>query len=674
MKNIALFLLICACLSFAGQRPMTVDDLWAMKRIGETVLSPDGRWLAYVQTVYEMDKNSGNADLWMVPAAGGEPKALTFSPKYDGVPRWKPDGSGLGFISARDGSRQIYFLPLDGGEARKLTSFPVDVEDFIWSADGRNLLFTATVFADADNLQQTADRLEAQEKSKVKVHIADHLFYRAFDHWTGNMRTHLFIHPLEGGVIDLTPGDYDTPPLDLGGSRDFDVSPENDDVAFVRNFDAVPAASTNNDVCIVPLFGGPLIGVSIGNAAVDNQPSFSPDRQYLVYRTMRRPGFEADQYDLMLYDRQTGQKVNLTTQFDLSVDEAVWSPDSRFIYLTAAHQGRSCIFVLDVARRKVDELLHEHCNSNLMVSPDGRTLYFKQQSVQSPDDLYRMDLGSKQVLRLTQVNQSLLSQLAINPAEDFWFTSFDGKKAHGLLLKPPAFDPTKKYPFIYVIHGGPQGASQDDFHFRWNPSLFAAPGYVVAMVNFRGSSGYGQEWTDAVSKDWGGGPYQDLMAGIDYLVKTYPFIDEKRMAAAGGSYGGFMVNWIATHTGRFKALVTHAGVFDQRSMYGATEELWFPEWEFGGIPYEKPELFEKWSVTNYVANLKKFRTPMLVIHGEGDYRVPYTQGMQMFTALQRMGVPSRLILFEDETHFVLKPQDARLWWTEVLGWIGRWTK
>ncbi len=678
MKKIILLVLLSTLLALplmaADRRAMTADDLWAMKRIGSLALSPDGRWIAFNQTCYDMEKNSGNSDLWIIPAAGGTPRRLTSHPQYDGAPQWLPDGSALSFLSSRSGSNQLYRLPLTGGEASAITSLPVDIEDYLWSSDGKHLLFTATVYADAPTLAESAARAEKRDESPIKARTSDQLFFRYFNHYREGMRTHLFLCDADGGSLrDLTPGEYDTPPLDLGGTRDFAISPDGSEVAFVRNIDPMPATQTNNDLFLLSLADGEPRCITSANKAVDNNPLYSPDGRWIAYKAMSRPGFEADQEELMLFDRASGRSRNLTGAFDLKIGEVIWAPDSKSLYLTANHQARNCIFRADAATATVTEILHQHVNSAITISPDGRTLWFKQQSASSPDEIHSLDLASGKVEQLTSVNQPLLDQLAINPAEEFWFTSFDGKKVHGMLVKPPFFDPAQKYPLIYLIHGGPQGAFEDDFHYRWNPALFAAPGYVAVFVNFRGSTGYGQAWTDAVSRDWGGGPYKDLMAGIDYLLKTCPFIDGERMAAAGGSYGGFMVNWIATHTSRFKALVSHAGVFDQISMYGATEELWFPEWEFGGVPYQKPELFRKWSVSSYVDNFRKFRTPTLVIHGEEDYRVPYTQGLQLFTALQRMGVPSRLLLYPDETHFVLKPQNARLWWQEVHGWIGRWT-
>ena len=672
LSLVLVFALIFQTNAQAAKRAMTVEDMWAMKRIGDVALSPDGEWLALTVTEYDMEENRGNSDIWLLSTKGGEPRRLTTSDKSDQSPKWKPDGSGIAFLSNRDGSSQIYFLSLAGGEAEKLTDLPVDVESFVWSPDGTKFAFTAQVFADARDLQETAERNKKRQESKVKARIIDHLLFRIWNRWTDGKRTHVFVCDTHGeNVRDLTPGDYDAPPLDLGGSQDFVFSPDGQEIAFVSNHDPMPAISTNNDVFLVPVSGGEARNLTAANKAVDNQPVYSPDGKYIAYRAMKRPGFEADQYEIILYERKTGQRTSLTENFDRTPREVVWSPDSKKIYFTAQDRGRVKIYTVEIKSGRITPLIEEHTNSGLLVSPDGGKIFFKRQSVALPNEIFCADTKGT-VRQLSFFNQALLSELELNPVEDFWFESFDGKKAHGFLLKPPFFDDTKKYPLIYLIHGGPQGMWNDSYHYRWNASMFAAPGYVVAMVNFRGSKGYGQAWCDAVSKDWGGGPYKDLMSGLDYLLETYDFIDDDRVVAAGASYGGFMINWIATHTDRFKALVTHAGVFDQRSMYGATEELWFPEWEFGGTPYENPKLYEKYSPSYFAKNFKKYKTPTLVIHGEHDYRVPVTQAYQMFTALQRMGVPSRFIYFPDETHFVTKPQNAKLWWSEIFAWYDKW--
>ncbi len=674
MKNLVIAVLVfTASFSFAEKRAMTVDDLWSMKRIGDAALSPDGRHIVYSLTEYDMQKNSGHTEIWLVPTSGGEPQQLTRHDKSSSLPRWTPDGKAVTFLSSRQGSSQIYTLPIDGGEAQQLTDAPVDIDDYILSPDGKKIAFSAKVFASAKTVQESADMDKEREDSPVKARVIDHLLFRSWNRWTDGKRTHVFVVDRDGGtIVDLTPGEFDAPPLDLGGHQDYVFSPDGTELAFVSNHTDMPAANTNNDIFLVPITGGEAVALTADNEAVDNQPMYSPDGQYIIYKAMKRPGFEADQYEIILYDRSSKNKTSLTESFDLTPDDVIWSPDSKTIYFNAEEAGRQPIFSLDVKSKTITKLVSDNVNTGLMISPNGRTLYFKKQSNVLPYELFSFDVKTKKLEQLTQVNKALLSQLDMNPVEDFHFTSFDGADVHGLLIKPPFFDATKKYPLMFLIHGGPQGMWSDDFHYRWNTTMFASPDYVVVAINPRGSKGYGQAWCDAVSRDWGGAPYKDLMAGLDYVLEHFDFIDDTKLAAAGASYGGFMVNWIATQTDRFDALISHASVFDQRSMYGATEELWFPEWEFGGTPYENPELYEKWSPSTYVKNFKKYKTPTLVIHGQGDYRVPVTQGFQMFTALQRMGVPSRLIYFPDETHFVTKPQNAKLWWTEVFAWTEKW--
>lgn len=653
----------------AEKRAITVEDMWAMKRIGSLALSPDGKWIAFSLTEYSMEQNQGRTDIFLVSTRTGELRQLTTYSGYDGHPVWMPDGKRIAFVSTRDGSPQIYLLELRGGEARKLTDLPTGVQSFVVSPDGKYFLVQTEVYPEAKTLEESARMDRKRKESKVKARIITRLLYRHWNRWLEGKRRHVYLVAADGSVIrDVTPGDFDTPPISLGSGHDFTFSPDGKEIAFVRNEDPVVAISTNNDIFVVPVAGGERKKITESRAN-DNQPVYSPDGGYIAYHAMARPGFEADQYDLMLYDRKTGSIRNLTEQFDRDVDEIVWSPDSRFIYFNSRNEGRRSVFRIRIRDGKIEELIHDHINTSLAVSPDGRSLYFRRQCSTMPYEIFVFDLKKKKERQLTFVNRERLAQLQMNHVEDFWFESFDGRKVHGFLLKPPFFEPGKKYPMVYLIHGGPQGMWSDDFHYRWNSQMFASPGYIVAMVNFRGSKGYGQWFCDQVSKDWGGGPYKDLMAGLDYLYRTYDFIDTTRVAAAGASYGGFMINWIAGHTDRFRCLVSHDGVAEQVSMYGATEELWFPEWEFGGTPYENPELYDRFSPVRYAKN---FKTPMLLIHGEQDFRVPYTQGLQMFTALQRMGVPSKLLYFPDEDHFVTKPQNARLWWNTVLGWIAEW--
>ncbi|MBN2411822.1 S9 family peptidase [candidate division KSB1 bacterium] len=669
---IILFMNLFAVSVVTAKRAQTVDDMWAMKRIQDIALSPDEQNIAFSVTEYNMENNTEQTDIWLCTAAGDNIRRLTKSPFNDISPQWLPDGSAILFLSDRNGAMQIYTLYLSGGEAGQITHLPVDIESFIISPNGNKFAFTATIFAETKSLQESAMLDQEKETSKVKAKIIDHLFFRYWDHWTDGKRTHIFICNADGSnVIDLTPGEYDAPPLDLGSIQDFVFSPDGRELAFVSNLDPMPAVTPNNDVFVVPVSGGKANKISGENTAVDNCPRYSPDGKLIVYKAMKRPGFESDQYEILLYNRETGSRISLTESFDRIPDEIIWSPDSKLIYFNAEDLGRKKIYSLDIKTGGIKTIVTEHFNTGINIGTSDKVLYFKQQAVNMPDEIFKVN-SKNQIEQITFLNKPLLDQLVMNPVEDYWFDSFDGKKAHCLLLKPPFFDPDKKYPLIFLIHGGPQGMWSDDYHYRWNASMFAAPGYIVAMVNFRGSHGYGQDWCDLVSKDWGGGPYKDLMTGLDFILEKFSFIDKNKIAAAGASYGGYMVNWIATHNDRFRALVSHSGPFDLRSKYGATEELWFPEWELGGTPYENPELYEKWSPSFYVENMKKYKTPTLVIHGQYDYRVAVTQSFQMFTALQRMGVPSRLLYFPDESHFITKPQNAKLWWSEIFAWINKW--
>lgn len=668
-KITLLLLLFVAALNADEKRPITVDDLFSIGRVSDIQLSPDGKWLCYTIKYYDMNSNKNNSDIWLLSANGGEAIPLTNSSASDFGGRWSPDGKNIAFISTRNGSPQIFLISLAGGEARQLSDVASGASGIVWSPNGKYIAFTSEIYPDLKSDAENKTRDAEKENSLVKAKIIDRLFFRYWNYWTDKKRNHVFImHSSGGEAWDVTPGDFDAPPLDLGGSLDYNFSPDSKELTFVRNEEPMVAISTNNDIFVTLVEGGPITKIT-QNKANDNQPVYAPNGKFLAYRAMKRPGFEADQYDLILYNRKTGERKNLTEDFDRTVGNFDFTPDGKYIYFTAQYIGRDVLFRVPTKGGAVEKFLQRNVIRNFCLSPNNKNIYFLGEAINLPTEIFSVKINGKSVTQLTFTNQNLLDQLEMNPAEDFWFDSFDGAKIHGLLVKPPLFDAAKKYPMIYLIHGGPQGMWADDFHYRWNAQMFAAPGYVVAMVNFRGSKGYGQDFCNAVSKNWGGGPFQDLMIGVDYLLKTYNYIDGEKLAAAGASYGGFMINWICGHDNPFKALVSHDGVYDQRSMYGATEELWFTEWEFGGTPYQNPELFEKWSPSNIAKN---FNTPTLVIHGENDYRVPVAQGFQMFTALQRNNVPSKLLYFPDEDHFVQKPQNARLWWKTVHQWIAEW--
>lgn len=667
-KHLSLLFLCFLISSVVAQpkRPITFDDLIGMGRISDPQVSPDGKWIAFVVTYHNKVENNTNSNIYLVPAGGGEVRQLTSAKRGNNNPRWSPDGKQIAFVSTRDGESQIWTISLEGGEAKRVSSISTGVSGMQLSPDGKWFAFASEVYPDCPDDDCNKSREEAAEKSKVKAKIFDRLPYRIWNTWKDGKRSHLFVLPVSGGkAVDLTPGDYDTPPIDLGGAWDYAFSPDSKEMVFTRNTDPMIAISTNNDLFIVPVTGGPAKKIT-ENPGNDSQPLYSPDGKYIAYRRMDRAGFEADRNQLVLYERATGKHINLTENVDYSVHDVVWSPDSKTLFFNADDKGNESIFRVSVQTKKVDALLTNGYNTQLRMSPDGKSLVFLRESINTPAELYRMDVDGKNLRQITRINAERVAALDMNPKEDFWFDGAGETKIHGWIVKPPAFDATKKYPLVYLIHGGPQGQWGDQFHYRWSAQMFASRGYVVAMVNPRGSTGYGQKFTDEISRDWGGKVYEDLMKGVDYILKTYSFIDGNRMAAAGASYGGYMINWIAGHTDRFKCLINHDGVFNPWSMYGTTEELWFVEWEFGGTPYKNPELYNKWSP---LLNAHKFKTPMLVVHGQQDFRVDVSEGFQVFTALQRQGIKSKMLYFPDEGHWVMKPANSELWYATLLDWL-----
>ncbi len=674
MRTTAMFLfclLISATAVSQTKHALTFDDLISMGRVSDPRISPDGKTVVFVVTYYDKSKNSSNSNLYLVPTAGGDVRQLTSALRSNNNPRWMPDGRSIAFVSTRDGESQIWTIPVSGGEAKKISSISTEASGMMVSPDGRLFAFSSDVFPDCTTDECNEARNKELAESKIKAKVFDHLPYRVWNYWKDGRRSHMFVMPASGGkAVDLTPGDYDTPPIDLGGRWDYDFAPDGKEMVFTRNTDPMVAISTNNDLFVVPVSGGTARRIT-ENPANDSQPLYSPDGKYIAYRKMERAGFEADRNRLVLYDRAKGTHINLTEDFDHSIGNICWTPDSKSLYFSADDKGNATIFKITVATKKVDVIINKGYNHSFSLTPDGKTIVFIKESIESPAELFRMDAAGKNLTQLSRINAHRVAALEMNPLEDFWFEGAEGARVHGWIIKPPGFTSDRKYPMIYLVHGGPQGQWGDQFHYRWSAQMFASRGYVVLMVNPRGSTGYGQKFTDEISRDWGGKVYVDLMNGLDYAIKTYPFIDGKRVAAAGASYGGYMMNWMAGHTDRFRCYVSHDGVYNTKSMYGTTEELWFPEWEFGGPPYENDDLYERWSPSN---SAKNFKTPMLVIQGQLDYRIDASEGFQLFTALQRRGVKSKMLYFPDEGHWVMKPANAELWYKTVLDWIDENTK
>ncbi len=540
------------------------------------------------------------------------------------------------------------------------------------------LKIVSSVYPDCTTQECNEEKDKAEAESKVKAKIFTELMYRTFNDWRGDKRSHLFMYDLQSKeYFDLMLGSKsDCPPVDLGSSQDYIFSPDGKEIAFVMNPDKVLATSTNNEVYIINVTDikketvTPIkkISRSPGN---DNQPIYSPDGRYIAFRSMARAGFEADKYSLMLYSRSNGELRNLTDKLDISVGQIVWSPDGKYIYYDAANQVYNSIYRFDVATGDNLLFLKEGTNNDMNITADGQLIYFKRQRNNIPYEIYSLKTNGGGIEQITSVNKELLSQIQFGEFDTFWSEGAEGAKVQSIIIKPPFFDPNKKYPLMFLIHGGPQGHWNDEFHYRWNSQLFASKGYVVVAPNPRGSTGYGQKFTDEISGDWGGKVYVDLMNACDYALKNFKFINPKNTFAAGASYGGYMINWILGNTDRFNALVSHAGVFNLESMWGTTEELWFPEWEFKGTPWENRAMYERWSPHRKADN---FKTPTLVIHGGFDFRVPEGQAMELFSSLQRKGVPSKFLYFPDESHFVTKPQNSRLWWNTVFEWFDQYKK
>jgi dipeptidyl aminopeptidase/acylaminoacyl peptidase len=659
-----------------GGRAITFQDLAAMGRVGEQQISPDGKWVAYTVATPSLPANRLERNLWIAPVAGGEARQLTRSGR-DMRPRWSPDSKSIAFISSRDGEAGVWVLPLEGGEAVRVAELADGADNLLWSPDGSTLAFTSNVFPDCKDDACTAKRLGEREKSKVKARMYDHLLFRHWTEYSDGTRSHLFVVAAKGGTArDLTPGaDYDVPPFSLGGPDEVAFSPDGKELCFTANTYAHPEISTNGDLFLVPVDGSAAPRRITTNPGYDGGPVYSPDGRWIAYHAQLIAGYEADRWRLMLYDRAKGTHTNLTENFDRSVDAIAWSPDSKTLYFDAEDRQDVAIFRMEASAGALPEPVVRIAGaSEFGLTADGRTIVFTQSSLAAPAEIYAASAEGKNVRQITHQNAAILAPLDLRPAEHFTFKASDGTEVHGMLLRPPGFDATKKYPVVLLAHGGPQTMWEDGWGYRWNAQMFASPGYAVVMINRRGSTGFGQKFTDEINNDWGGKAFTDLIEGTDYVLGKYPFLDGTRMVAGGGSYGGFMMDWFATHAqGRFRALFSHAGVYDQVSMF-ATEELWFPEHEFRGRPWTNPESYAKWSPSSYAAELGKYKTPTLVIAGEMDYRVPYTQSLEFFSALQRQGVPSKLLLFPDEGHWILKPQNSQYWYATVLDWIATYLK
>jgi len=723
-----------------AKRPMTFDDLMKMKRLGATAVSPDGKWLGYSVTTVNLEQNTKTAELWIqaIAPAGSEsaePHKLSVATPGDSGIQFSADGKRILFLSSRTGAQQIWLADFDtatgmASNPKKLTNIDTGADNALWSPDGNSVVFTSSVFPDCPAIaendggvgnQCNSDHDEALADSKVKAQIFTHLLYRHWDHFTGDKRFHLFQVLVEsGGMRDLTPNDPrnvppDYPSVDQGCGCAF--APDGKELAFTENLDEEPAISTHADIFTLDLTNPAAKPVKVSTSAGGNfNPAYSPDGKYLAWRSQTRAGYESDKFRLALFDRKAGVVEDLLNSaivfspgpkpanFDLWVDEFHWDKGSKLIYFTSGDAGQSPIYSFSLEHKQLDRygkirgewsgiqgiwvngryrllgtLMRVNMPSEVVLADPLETNDSSRTMIVTFDNsapTREITQQEYEPVRVTHLNDALLSHLDLPKMEDFWFDASDKTKVEGFLIKPPGFDPAKKYPLKFLIHGGPQGAWGDSWSYRWNAELFAANGYVVVMINPRGSTGYGQAFVDAVNGNWGGKPFSDLMEGLDAAEHKFPFIDKTRECALGASYGGYMADWVLGHTDRFKCIVTHDGMFNPESAYGTTEEVWFNNWEFKGKPwdyYGKPDSenpFRKWSPMLYAKN---FKTPTLVIHNQLDYRLDVSEGFQLFTTLQRLKVPSKMLYFPDEGHWVLKPQNSQLWYKTVNDWVDQWT-
>lgn len=679
MKKLFSILFLCAffAVSALGQT-FTFDQMLKMRRVGDPQLSPDGKTIAF--TIGDVDKaaNRTLTQIYTMSADGVNIKQITKDTKSSSSPRWSPDGKKIAFTTGG----QIWVMDADGDDKKQITKISTGAGNPVWSPNGDWIAFNSDVYPNCKDDACNAAEDEKNENSKVKAIVAERLLYRHWVEWRDKKRTHVFIISSKGGIAtDLTPGDFDSPPYAASTGVDYAFSPDSKEIAFLRNPDKIEAISTNSDIYIANFANigdsSSVKNITVTNKGYDASPVYTPDGKYILYRSQMTEGFEADRWRIMRYNRSTGETKELTVGFDQQADDLTLSPDGKTIYFTANTRGKNPIysvplepnFMLKIATH-VKQIRNDGFFSNISVLPDGNTFIGVSSSMTTPAEVYKIPMSGA-MTNLTKTNAA--TNLA--NGEDVDWIGGMGAKVHGFLLKPMNYDAKKKYPMIVLIHGGPQGAWNDSWGYRWNPQMYANAGYIVFMPNPRGSTGYGQKFVNEISGDWGGKVVDDIKNGIVEVLKKNPTIDKERIGAAGASYGGYMVDWLLGHNDdprfKFKAFVSHAGVYNLESMAGTTEELWFVNYEFKGMPWQNKANYEKWSPHKFAA---KFKTPTLVTQGEIDYRVPVDQSLQLFTALQLNGTDSKLIVFPDEGHWILKPQNSEFFYKNVLDWFGKYLK
>lgn len=672
-----LFLFIFTAMATA-QTPFGFSEMLAAKRVGDPQVSPDGRLIAFTIGVVNRDANRTVTQIYTMSPDGSNQRQITSGDKASSSPRWSPDGKQIAYVTGG----QIWRMDPDGDDKKQVTNISTGAANPVWSPDGKWIAFSSEVYPECTSDDCNKKEDARVEGSKVQAKVTDRLLYRHWVEWRDRKRAHVFVVPSSGGIAaDFTPGDFDSPPYAASTGTDYAFSPDSKEIAFLKNPDKVEAISTNSDIIVASLFDKSQRNITVANKGYDVSPVYTSDGKYIIYRSQATEGFEADRWRIMRFNRATGEIVELTRGFDQQVDDIAVSPDSKTIYFAAGERGRSPIFSIPVepdlrlrGSNSVKPVVKGVAASGLSLTPDGRSIVFTSSSAAMPAEIMRVGTDGSSLTALTRANADVFGRYGLQKVEDVEWTGGMNARIHGFLIKPANFDPSRKYPLLVLIHGGPQGAWSDNWGYRWNPQVFANAGYVVFMPNQRGSTGYGQQFVNDVSADWGGRAFTDVMNGVAEVVKR-PYVDRNNIGGAGASYGGYMVDWILGHNNdrrfRFKTLVSHAGVYNLESMAGATEELWFVNWEFKGMPWQNPLNYQKWSPHRFAKN---FNTPTLVTAGELDYRVPVDQSLQLFTALQLNNVDSRLIVFPDEGHWILKPQNSEFWYRNVLEWLDKHLK
>ncbi len=675
-RSVALFtLFFCVALpAFAADtHPFDVHDMWSMKRISDPQLSPDGKWVLFTLRTTDFEANKGRTDLWVIGVDGKNMRQLTNNAAADNAGRWSPDGQWIYFISSRSGSSQVWKLQMSGGEAVQITKCPLDVANLVVSSDGSHIAFSASVFP-GTTMDESAKKVADKAADKAKGQVYDTLFIRHWDTWRDGTRSHVFVMPSGGGdAVDVMKAmEADSPSQPFGGAEEIAFTPDGKSVVFsAKNVGREEAWSTNFDLFVAPLDGSAAPrSITEANKALDTRPVFSPDGKSLAWLAMARPGYEADRQGIMVMSWPTGAAREIAPKWDRSAESMVWSKDAKTMYVVATNLGNQSLFAVNVAKGDA-KAIQSWGWINSIAGVSGKKVIFDMDHLRSPSEIYAAS-NDKDMKQLTNVNADLLASVRFGEPEQFSFKGANGDEVYAYAVKPADFDANKKYPVAFIIHGGPQGSMSNHFHYRWNPEIYAAHGYAVVFVDFHGSTGYGRAFCDAIRDDWGGKPLEDLQKGLDAAIAKYSYMDKDNVVALGASYGGWMINWLAGQMpDRFRAFVCHDGNLDERMAYYDTEELWFPEWDHMGTPWENPAGYSKHNPIDYVS---KWKTPMLVIHGGLDYRVVATQGMSTFNLLQRRGIPSKFIYFPDENHWVLHAANSIQWHNEVLSWIDQWTK